>query len=106
MKTRIFYNQETGQIVSIDEGFAELQDKDLYVAQCKQFISRCAELPWKEYRIAWDLVNGGYFQIESDLLKGVITKEQIKKVWDIALDYIDGIADNFYIDGLLKRNDQ
>ncbi len=82
---------------------AEQQEK-LFFAQCKQFVSYAAEnIPiYKEYLIAYDIACQNFYQIENDLLRGKITKEQVKKVWLMALKFIDDIAEKYYINGLLN----
>lgn len=79
-----------------------IEQEQIFIAQCKQFISYAAEtMQYKEYLIAWDIANSDSLQIEADVLNNKITLEQVKKVFTLAQNYINNLTDKIYMNDLL-----
>ena len=83
----------------------EIEEQKIHNQQCKQFVSFAAEntKDYNEYLIAWDIANNDYYSIESALYKNKVTKEQIKAIYNKALNFIDNLKNTFSIDTLISN---
>lgn len=80
----------------------EKEQEELFLRQCKQFIESIAgTLPYREFLIAWDIINRNRYQIEADLYNKKITREQVQKIIELAKIYINNLEDYIYIEYLI-----
>lgn len=79
-----------------------IEQEELFIQQSKQFVSYAAvTLKYNEYLIAWDIANRNRMQIESDIYNKKVTLEQVKKVFNLALTYIENLNDKIYMNDLV-----
>ena len=79
-----------------------VENENIFNLQAKELIEYTSKtLQYKEYLIAYDIACRNKMQIESDLNNNKITINQFKKVFEIAIKFIDNLQDFLYFDDLL-----
>jgi signal recognition particle GTPase len=100
--------QEQLTALAIHEEFQNqqkyIEQQKIHCQQCKQFVSFAAENTknYNEYLIAWDIANNDCYSIENALYRNKVTKEQIKTIYNKALNFIDDLKNSFPISILIN----